>query len=323
MTGLISIFSYGIAGSTSRKHSACRQPQRHFWPRPPWWALAWPRGVSRLWRIRRSPCRTGLAMPRPYSRARRQLSELYQQPALSLQTESLHERALRTFAAWLTAVGIGTGLAFLVAVPALLDRICELYGTYLFEKGFPLHHYRYTLTALQGVEPSLRHAQFHSWSLLSRWEGLHPVTHRTPTPLALLMAIVAIAIAWGWHDFAGVTLLAFFCPGRIGEPIKAARRDLLLPCDSLLEAGARILMRITLPKTRGRGPAVQHIAMNEAAECQYITWAFSLLAYDDPLWPQSAVAYRRAWNQVLDRLLVPRSAFGPGGLRGGGPLPPT
>jgi len=260
-------------------------------------------------------------MPRPFRRSPRDEGLLNDNPQHAPATTSLHQKAIASFVSWLTANGLSTDLLALAAAPALLDYVVYAYGKYLFRRGFPIHHLRYLLTGLKAGEPNLKGQLSHSWNVLAQWQALDPTEHRTPLPLAIPRAAVAIALAWGWLDWAGITLLSFWAPGRIGEPLLAVRADLVVPTDTLLQDTKRVLLKITLPKSRGRGPRTQHASVSKALEAAFISWCFGALPLHDHLWPQSQHTYRRAWNAILvDCLGIAPGTFTPGCLRGGGAI---
>ena len=70
-----------------------------------------------------------------------------------------------------------------------------------------------------------------AWELVSRWERLQPVRHRTPVPEVILKSLVVLAWLKGFRRWAACTLLAYFGLARIGEVLRATRLHLLLPED--------------------------------------------------------------------------------------------
>lgn len=91
-----------------------------------------------------------------------------------------------------------------------------------------------------------------TYNLLGAWEGLEPVEHRRPLPLALFQAMVSLALLWGWKRVACVILIAFNGCCRPGEVLRACRGQLVLPED-LGQVDGPIFFRISKPKPGRRG----------------------------------------------------------------------
>ena len=70
-------------------------------------------------------------------------------------------------------------------------------------------------------------------------------------PAGVLVALMSLALFWGWPQVAAVFGLAWAGVLRIGEILQATRSDLILPGDAI--AGTNFaLLKIKEPKTRGR-----------------------------------------------------------------------
>jgi len=72
------------------------------------------------------------------------------------------------------------------------------------------------------------------------------------------------------------------------------------------------------PKSRGRGPRVQHAGFSKDLESRFVSFAFGALKPSDKLYPYSGYRYRKTFDLLLLTLKVPAGLFTPGGLRGGG-----
>ncbi|OLP96635.1 hypothetical protein AK812_SmicGene21084 [Symbiodinium microadriaticum] len=194
------------------------------------------------------------------------------------------------------------------------------YGNWLYCSGGSLYSLRHTLLAAQRMYVELRPYSRLVWELISRWERAEPPQHRTPVPEPVLKAIVSYAWMSGFRSFAGVTLLAYYGLGRIGEVIQCRRSDLLLPSDDLWDQGSAAFLRLGSSKTATRGrPRVQHLKIVDETAVLLLTQVFSALPRSQPLFSQSPAAYRYRWNKVLKALnLEVELRLTPGGLRGGG-----
>lgn len=153
-----------------------------------------------------------------------------------------------------------------------------------------------------------------------RWERLCPTAHRTPVPYALVRAVISLSLALGWARFAAVVGLSFFGTARVGEPLRAHRGAILLPCDLMLDDLPTCYVRVEAPKTRHRGTGlVQHFVVKEPRFVRFLERLLADSALEEKLFPVSASTFRRRWNYVLGQLGVPAlMKLTPGGLRGGG-----
>ena len=153
-----------------------------------------------------------------------------------------------------------------------------------------------------------------AWDQVTRWERVEPTTHRTPMPEPITLAMCALALCWEWDVWV------CFCGScRIREVLKAERRDFLSP-DDLLCDDNRFYLCIKEPKSRGRGPKVQHVAVNfEGALRHFFLTVWSGLSNTDKLFHGSAWLYRRRWDSLLAALSIPTDfRLTPSRLRGGG-----
>jgi putative Mn2+ efflux pump MntP len=66
-----------------------------------------------------------------------------------------------------------------------------------------------------------------------------------------------IVYAWHleWYAWIGAMLLAFLGAGRLGEVLKCAREDLVLPGDVVEAEGTPVFLRLRTFKSRLRQPA--------------------------------------------------------------------
>ena len=141
-------------------------------------------------------------------------------------------------------------------------------------------------------------------------------------PYKLLQAMVVAAWAIGWHRFAGVLLLAFHGPARIGEVLNSHRVHLVLPQDVAQTFTGRCYLHVAKPKTGNRGGAKQqHMSVTQPEIVGWISHIFGNLQQADKLYPFSDVSFRSRWDFILKALDVPIDCrITPGCLRGGGVL---
>ena len=194
-----------------------------------------------------------------------------------------------------------------------------VFGQVLYTIGESLQQFRQLLAHAQVEVPGARAIMRPAWDQVTRWEKVEPTTHRTPMPEPIMLAMCALALCWNWDVWAATTLLCFFGSCRIGEVLKAERGDFLSP-DDLLCDDNRFYLCIREPKSRGRGPKVQHVAVNfEGGLRHFFLTVWRGLKNSDKLFPGSAWLYRRRWDSLLAALNIPADLrLTPGGLRGGG-----
>ena len=97
---------------------------------------------------------------------------------------------------------------------------------------------------------------------------------------------------------------------RIGEAVKAKRRDVVFPADALWSQDY-ILIRLAEPKTRYRAARHQAAKIEAVDLVRIATIAFFDLPRNAPLWPFSAQTLRKRLDTILRRLGI--SSAGPGG----------
>lgn len=158
------------------------------------------------------------------------------------------------------------------------------------------------------------------WNIATKWRNLEPVVHRMPLPFAIYRAIVAFALLKNWVRFAAICVIAFEGPVRIGECLRALRRDLVLPGDILQPLLNKTYLNIKCPKSGRRGePTVQHATVRGLQFARFLTFVFQQLNLDERLYPFSASGFRSRWNHILKSIGVPASLqLVPSSLRGGG-----
>ena len=135
-----------------------------------------------------------------------------------------------------------------------------IYGQSLYNSGSSLQDFRQLLAHAQIEIPGARALMRPAWDQVTRWEKVEPTTHRTPLPAPIMLAMCSLALVCKWDVWAATTLLCFYAACRIGEVLKAERQDFLTPGD-LLSDDDRFFLCFREPKSRGRGPRVQHVAI--------------------------------------------------------------
>lgn len=234
-------------------------------------------------------------------------------------TVALQSKVHSAFLDWLQAELSLESWTSICRSPHLQVIFLRSYGNWLYNDGKAMYLFRHLVVFCQQQFPGERHQIQPAWQLLQRWEAVQPGSHRPPLPKVILDAMLCLAMSWNWFRWAAVTAIAFHGACRVGEPLSAQRKDLILPDEAGLSDSVCFL-NIAAPKTsrRGRG-RTQHTKITDAATVQLAKTVFSHLRPDEPLYPSTLDSYRRRWGRLLMTLGVPSSArLTPGCVRGGG-----
>ena len=288
------------------------------------WTCARPLDPSACARLG-SCCRVGEAKnPGPRRRIGRPRDpvldgDLESQPLQSASSLFLGTSAWTSFLTWVSLSLSVDPLDLFASCPVLAAMALRAYGNHLYCSGGTKHTFRYTLVGAQRELPLLKGASAPAWEILTRWEAVEPVVHRTPLPEPLLKAMVTLCWLKGFRRWAACSLLAFYGMARVGEVLKSRREHLMLPEDMFYNVGA-VFLRLETSKTSLRGrPKVQHIRVDDEDAIALIVMAFGSLQREERLFPLSLSAYRARWDKCLRTLgLDGLVDVTPGGLRGGG-----
>eukprot|EP00438_Fugacium_kawagutii_P011937 Skav228683 [mRNA] locus=scaffold111:87828:94995:- [translate_table: standard] len=248
----------------------------------------------------------------------------YGRPVLQV-TKKNREKLITDFRCWLEQKGVSLdellGAAF--SDPEHLCRALSEYGSQLFQSGRPYSHYSETINAIGSVRPALRRLLTGAWDLAFTWLREEPFEHHLACPFQVLLAILSVAICWGWPEVAGVVCLSWAGICRIGEVLAATRKDLVLPVD-VLGTSASVLLRVQEPKTRFRAARHQIAKVDYSDMVELIQCIFRNLRPNQKLWPFSPQQLRKRFRQILSALDLPSQsrpghrALDLGSLRAGG-----
>ena len=210
------------------------------------------------------------------------------------------------FVRWLRArLSLETCNQLFVCAP-LAAKIFEHYGVHLFASGAGLYELRHLLVLVQQQKPELKIHLSPAWRLVSKWEQIRPLQHRTPLPKILYMAMVAVSLCWGMRRWAATLMIGFLGMTRIGEALAACRCDLLLPSDNFDSSVSSAFLKIRKPKTCRRGKGrIQHAKLEQADEIQFFERHLAQLDPGVKIFPLSAAAFRARWEKILEALKIP------------------
>ncbi|CAE7244239.1 unnamed protein product [Symbiodinium sp. CCMP2456] len=258
--------------------------------------------------------------PGPPKRVPRRGS-LFDVELIEASTLRVRAQIWTVFIAWLRE-GLSEGAVLgIFRCPPLLSLMLRDYGDVLYRTGFPLGSYRQLLAHAQKLLPLLKPHMAVAWNMVTRWQELQPVCHRTPLPEALLRAMVGLAFSHGWKVWAATTLVMFYFICRPGEVLRALRRDLLTPGDTLEPHHKWLYLRIRAPKTKRRGAKIQHAKLDDPIALEIALSVWEQLPRGRALYPGSPSAYRRRWDVLLRTLGIPATAaLTPASVRAGGAI---
>ena len=219
------------------------------------------------------------------------------------QTSKNRTALLVAFGEWLQAAGFGAS-SFEEWPAEEVSKALARFGRELFEAGFPYWHLAETINAVAAKRPEIRRQLQGAWDVAFAWMSLEPHTHHVAMPAVVLLAVLSVALLWGWRTEAGLFGLSWGALLRIGEAIGATRASLVLPRD-VLGAQQFILLRIAEPKTRFRAARHQAAKLEAADLVTLVDMAFARLQPSSRLWPYSAQTLRRRLDSILESLLIP------------------
>ncbi|CAE7238074.1 unnamed protein product [Symbiodinium sp. CCMP2456] len=252
--------------------------------------------------------------------SKQKLQSLEDVKLVSAATAKLQVRVVDGFEEWLLQGLSDSALKSLATCAMAYCSLLRAYGDFLFRSGQPMYMFRHLLAYMQKQRLELRPYMPMAWDLLSRWERVQPVRHRIPMPEAIFQALFALGALRGWFRWCAILGLAYFGIARAGEPLRAQRKDLLLPSDTLSPISVGVFMAVRSPKTAFRGKGrVQHLCIKDTGFCSYLESVYARASPEDLLYNGSPSAFRKRWDELLRILAIPRSvSLTPGGLRGGG-----
>ena len=182
------------------------------------------------------------------------------------------------------------------------------YGRQLYYAGRPYGHFAETINAVVSHKAILRRHLQPAWDVAYAWMRNEPPTHHVACPWQVALAMLSTALIWGWTREAGIIALCFAGILRAGEGLKALRRDLLLPGDSL-GMNDFALLAIEESKTRFSVARHQCAKVDSADMLRVLKLAFELLLPSERLWPWSSQTFRNRFRTILTSLGLPTTTI--------------
>ena len=238
-------------------------------------------------------------------------------------TRSNRAKLAAAFSEWLLQHQ-GRDLHTLIEVPLdSIEQISEAlvaYGQYLFRSGQAYYKYSETINAVASLRPSIRRTLSRPWDLAFAWLTEEPSIHHKAMPKSILLAVMSVALLWGWATEAAIFGMTWAGLLRIGETLNALRSDLILP-DDAAPGTSYALLQIRAPKTRGRSARHQAARIDPCDIVKLLAAVFGPLPQGAKLWPFSDGVLRRRLRTILHRLCLlddAGPAFDLASLRPGG-----
>ena len=226
-------------------------------------------------------------------------------PSTTLNRETL----FAAFTSWCDDQGID--LQFLLesclANAEEINAVLSSYGRQLYNSGRPYGHFSETINALVSQRAILRRHLQPAWDVAYAWLRNEPPTHHTACPWQVVLAMLSTALLWGWVREAGIIALCFSGILRVGEGLKAFRRDLLLPCDSLF-LNTFALLAIEESKTRFSVARHQCAKIDASDMLRVLSVAFEHLLPNEFLWPLSSQTFRNRFKSLQASIGLPTTA---------------
>eukprot|EP00438_Fugacium_kawagutii_P012387 Skav215492 [mRNA] locus=scaffold165:504149:505252:+ [translate_table: standard] len=219
---------------------------------------------------------------------------------LRKQTRENRGRLIEQFASWLLEERSVVWTSVFERKPVDPEEVCFWlveYGRELHASGKSYTRYSETVNAVAGLRPILKKQLTAAWDLAFAWLMDEPHQHHPAMPLSVMLAMVSLALMWGWPVEACIISLTWTGILRIGEVLAATRKDLILPMDAAPGVDFALL-RVPEPKTRGRGARHQSARIDPVDIVFLLTTVFGKLHGDQKLWPFSAATLRRRFVQL-------------------------
>ena len=255
--------------------------------------------------------------PGPGSRVPRGALDL--QAGFATSTKHKMTKCLDGFVRWLDSE-FGVPLSAVLSDAEACALSLRAYGLHLYETGLPRYLFVYAITAVADLKPAFRSLLTPAWQIDKKWQAVEPGECRPVISVPIVQAAVAVALCWGWGDWASVTLIGFLCMLHPSEMVPLLRSDLVLPSDAM-SRDMVAYVHVRNPKT-ARFARRQHSRLEDLLVLEFLTARYSHLPFSAHLFRGSLHTYRRQWDAIMNHLGVPcrqadRGAT-PGVLRGSG-----
>ena len=258
-------------------------------------------------------------------RLKRQATELPLGRPILQKTRARRDRLQEAFAAWWRICDCTWELLVKRSRKDAdyANEVLIAFGRYLYQEGKPHYHYAETIKLCSAECPQIRRLLQPSWDLAFSWLRQEPPEHHLAMPWQVAIALVTVALLYGWTAAAGVIALCWGGLARVGEAVGARRADLVLPEDTGQDVGFALLA-VKEPKTRFKAARHQSLRVDQPQLLRVLQLAFSKLGPTDKLWPYSPSTMRSHFQKLLSAIGLKANAIpglrdlDMGSLRAGG-----
>ena len=154
------------------------------------------------------------------------------QAGFAVTTRHKMSKSLGAFTAWLQDE-FGLSLEAVTTSASSVALALRAFGLFLYAGGYPRYLLVYAITSIQDLFPQFRSHLSPAWQVDRKWQLAEPGECRPVISQPILQASIALAICWGWYDWAAITAVGFLCMLHPSEMIPLVRQDLVFPTDAL------------------------------------------------------------------------------------------
>lgn len=191
-----------------------------------------------------------------------------------------------------------------------INEVLQLYGRRLYEAGRPYGVFVESINSIVSHRPVLRRQLQPAWDVAFAWVREERPQHHTAMPWQILLAMLTVAVSWGWHEVAGALSLGWGALLRTSEMTGALRRDILLPSDTM-NSYEFCLLGLREPKTRFVAARHQTAKLDIGDLVRVCELSFKNKQPHQRLWPFSAHTFRLRFKDLLNAVQL-----GPGSVQG-------
>ena len=209
-------------------------------------------------------------------------------------------------------LGRGSTSAQVMALPPEdLDRLLAEYGQQMWRSQRSLLDYSETINAVVDSDRGLRGRLPRAWEAAWVWRALTPSANRVPMPERVLMAMVAVAMSWGFPHVALLLLTSFSGLLRVHE-LRWLRMGSFMTPRRLMHDDGVMYVIIEKPKMRRLAARRSYVRIDDVGIIQFAEAIIRGRPEDAFLFNGSYAQLRDVFNALCAELRIPHGA--PSGL---------
>ena len=225
-------------------------------------------------------------------------------------TAGNRERLLADLLRWSDMCGLN--LRTLLENPLLhierINAILQMYGRRLYDAGKTYNIYVESVNSIASFKPVLKRQLQPAWDLAFAWVREERPIHHIAMPWQVLLAMLSVALGWGWLEMAGLLALGWGALLRTSEMTNSLRKDLLLPSDTL-GTNKFALLSLLEPKTRFVAARHQSAKLDIGDLLAVVEMAFADFKPHQKLWSFSSATFRLRFKDILRALSLQTGVF--------------